>query len=239
MGLLEDYFNEKLFVVSGVGTGQGLSTVKLLSAMGAHVIALSRHGRSVTTYEDEMRNVDFQIMDATSEESIELFAGRLRKEDRIIDGIVNNTGIWEPSEEKNVSPGKVTEFFKSNTLSQYNVIYHMIPLVRRGGSVVNIGAARSLFSGNHSAYTISKFAIEEVTRSFASEYRKHGVRVNAILPGSISKEDNFSTVFPFNFNEKGSAMDPLNISYITAFLLSPMSHAINGQCISADRGVNI
>lgn len=46
MGILENYFVGKNFIVAGMGTGQGMSTAKLIEKLGGHVIALSRSGRA-------------------------------------------------------------------------------------------------------------------------------------------------------------------------------------------------
>ncbi|MGP6239987.1 SDR family oxidoreductase [Cuniculiplasma sp. SKW4] len=235
MSIFEDYFQDKLILIAGVGIGQGLSTAKLLSKFGSKIIAISRHGLP-EEIGSKLENVQFINADASNERSIIEIKEKLEGSKTILDGIVNNAGIWEPYNGKNAEPETVMRFLKSNTMSQYNVIFHMKSLMRRGSAIVNIGASRSLFNGNNSGYTISKYAIEEVTRSFSKELKSYGIRVNAILPGAVSKEDTFAKIFPFNFSENAGALDPLSISFITAFLLSPLSHAINGQSISADRG---
>lgn len=235
MSLFEDYFKDRSILIAGVGIGQGLSTVKLLSKFGSKIIAISRHGLP-EDIRSKLENIQFINADASDEKSIIEIMEKLKGTKTMLDGIVNNVGIWEPSNGNNADPDTVMRFFKINTMSHYNVIYHMKSLMRKGSAIVNIGASRSLFKGNNSGYTISKYAIEDVTRSFAHELKSYSIRVNAILPGSVSKEDTFSKIFPYNFNENEGALDPLSISFITAFLLSPLSFAINGQSLTADRG---
>ena len=238
MGLIEEYFQNKLILVSGVGTGQGLSTVRLLSRFGARVIVISRH-ELPGEIQSQFKDAQFMMADVSNEKNVKEMKLKLEENGTRLNGIVNNAGIWEPAAERNVDPDTLTRFLISNTMSQYNVIYHLKSLLVERSSVVNIGAAHSLYRGNGSGYTISKYAIEEMTRSFASELWKRNIRVNGILPGSVSKEDIFAKVFPFNFSNGETPLDPLSISYITAFLLSPLSYAINGQCITADRGSDI
>ncbi len=240
MGILEEYFKGKTFIISGVGKGQGLATLRLFSSMDAYVIALSRSGSLDAEFsQKERERIKFFKVDASSEQDVKVFAQKISDYKNKIDGIVSNAGIWEPADEKLSSPENVVKFFKSNTMSQYNMLYHILPMIREKGSAVVIGASRNLFRGNQSAYTVSKFALEEVTRSFASEYSHKGMRVNSILPGGVSKDDNFGKIYPFNFPEKDGTVEALQIAYISAFLLSPLSSAINGQCITADKGMGL
>ncbi len=240
MGLLEEYFKGKTFIVSGVGRGQGLATLRLLAGMEANVIALSRSGSlDVEFSQKEKERIKFFKVDASSEHDVKGFAQKISDYRNKISGMVSNAGIWEPADEKLSSPENMEKFFRSNTMSQYNILYHILPFLGDNGSAIIIGASRNLFGGNHSAYTVSKFALEEVTRSFASEYFHKGVRVNSILPGGVSKDDNFGKIYPFNFPKKDGPIESLQIAYISSFLLSPLSSAINGQCITADKGMGL
>lgn len=227
MGILEDYFNGKKIVVSGVGSGQGLSSIKILSKMGATVIAISRTGN----FSGE--NVHNLNGDMSDERQVSAIFSEIKSKYGFIDGIINNSGKWEPADEKFSTTEKLMDFVKSNILPQYNLIYHSRNIVKEGGSIVNVSASSRLHSGNHSAYNITKDAIVQITRDASVSLKDRRIRVNAIAPGPVSKETKFEMEFPFNFLRDGTE-SPLAIAYVSLFLLSPLSISINGQCITTD-----
>ena len=127
----------------------------------------------------------------------------------------------------------------SNVNTQYTVLIGFAACMAENSSIVNIGASVNLLKINNSGYSISKYAIEEMTRNAASSLRSRGIRVNDVLPGSARKDDNFEEKFPFSFIEGKEFLEPLEIAYISVFLLSQLSHGINGQCIASDRGMGL
>ncbi|MGP6221082.1 SDR family oxidoreductase [Caldiplasma sukawensis] len=227
MGIFEEYFNGKTVVVAGVGSGQGLSSIKLLEKMGARVIAISRTGN----FSGE--NVHNFNGDMSDERQVSAIFSEIKSKYGFIDGIINNSGKWEPADEKFSTTEKLMDFVKSNILPQYNVIYHSRNIVKEGGSIVNVSASVRLHSGNHSAYNITKDAILQLTKDASISLKERKVRVNAIAPGPVSKETKFDLEFPFNFVRSG-AESPLAIAYVSLFLLSPLSISINGQCVTTD-----
>ena len=234
MDLLHEAFKGKRIVLAGMGKGQGTVTAKLLLSFGAEVYALSRSGRSIEPGDENFHSikVDLENRDnlqtAINEhlEGVQLY------------GLVNNTGTWEMPASKLVPPGDMERFVKMNLMTQYNALYFLTRNMKKGGSIVNIGASRALFKNNGSGYTISKYAIEEFTRIAASELKSKDIRVNCLQPGSVSKEDSFDLTYPFNF-PKEAAMNPLKIAYASMFLLSPLSTGINGVSIPIDDGMEL
>lgn len=236
MGILEDYFEGKTYIVAGIGPGQGLSTARLLKKFGANIYGLSRSGR----FPSEKVDKDIRIEKCNLEDTNEIrdILDRIVKEAGTINGSVNNVGTWEPADNKVVNPDTLMKFFRLNVMTQYNLIYTLKEVLEPGSSMVNVGASRHLFGSNHSGYTISKYAIEEMTRITASGLLKKGIRINSVLPGSVGKDDNFGNIFPFKFSD-GKSMDPLKIAYVSAFLLSPLSSGINGESITVDDGMGL
>jgi NAD(P)-dependent dehydrogenase (short-subunit alcohol dehydrogenase family) len=236
MGILEEYFDGKTYVIAGIGPGQGLSTARLLKKFGANVYGISRSG--VFPSEKVDKGIKIEKCNLEDVTEIRKTLEGIVKEGGVINGSVNNVGTWEPADNKVVKPDTLMKFFRLNVMTQYNLIYTLKEILGPGSSMVNIGASRHLFGANHSGYTISKYAIEEMTRITASGLRKNGIRVNSVLPGSVGKDDNFGNIFPFGFND-GKVMDPLKIAYVSAFLLSPLSAGINGESLTVDDGMGL
>jgi NAD(P)-dependent dehydrogenase (short-subunit alcohol dehydrogenase family) len=236
MGILEECFIKKNIVIGGIGSGQGTSTARLLNKFGAKVFALSRTG-DLPTLKDS-NGIEVIKCDLTNQREVKESINYIVEQNGKIDGILNNVGIWEGSNEKMVAPQILQKFLSANLLSQYILIYESVNFMNRKSSIVNIGASMALFSKNNAGYTISKYGIQEMTRVLASDFIGREIRVNSVMPGTVSKEDTFEKIFPFNFHSHGS-MDPLEISYVSAFLLSPLSTGINGVSMAVDEGIGL
>ncbi len=234
MGMLEDYFKGKTILISGMGSGQGTATAKLIEKLGGNVIGLSRNGNPPV---GNHPGISVIKCDVGKQEDLEKLKETLSGTK--IHGLVNNAGKWESATDLLVPPNKLTDFFMSNVNTQYSTIVSIKDIMEKHSSIVNIGASRNLLKVNHAGYSISKYAIEEMTRIAASSLRDKMIRVNAVLPGSVSKEDSFQRTFPHEFPHTGNISEPLEIANISAFLLSPFSFAVNGQCITADRGLGL
>ncbi len=234
MNILEYGLKKNNIVLTGFGTGQGTATAKLLMEIGANVFGISRSGRTVEhTAEGKFTSLKCDLENLT--EIRKLLDGPVLKNTEV-KGLINNVGTWTMPEAKFESPETMERFLRQNLMTQYNMIYEMAKKMPSGSSIVNIGASKALFSGNGSGYTVSKYGLEEVTRIAASALKSKGIRVNCVQPGSVSKEDGFSSTFPFNYTHN-TAMDPLKIAYVSTFLLSPMSAGITGVCVPVDDGM--
>ena len=116
-----------------------------------------------------------------------------------------------------------------------------------GGSIVNVSSmAATHVSRWQSAYGAAKAGVDMLTRVAADELGPHGIRVNAVLPGLITTE----TASPLTEDEEvrgqflgeiplGRLGDPADIGRCVAFLLSPTSSYITGQCIGVDGGQSL
>jgi NAD(P)-dependent dehydrogenase (short-subunit alcohol dehydrogenase family) len=124
----------------------------------------------------------------------------------------------------------------------------MVPQ-NRGGSIITVSSVRARFAtpNGTSAYGPSKSAVDMLTRSFATEWGKHNIRVNAIAPTVFRSE---LTAWLFEDTEKarsaragvmariplGRLAEPDDFAGILVFLASAASSIITGQIINVDGG---
>jgi NAD(P)-dependent dehydrogenase (short-subunit alcohol dehydrogenase family) len=124
----------------------------------------------------------------------------------------------------------------------------MVPQAR-GGSIIMVSSVRARFAtpNGTSAYGPSKSAVDMLTRSFATEWGKHNIRVNAIAPTVFRSE---LTAWLFEDSEKartaragvmariplGRLAEPDDFAGILVFLASAASGLITGQIINVDGG---
>jgi NAD(P)-dependent dehydrogenase (short-subunit alcohol dehydrogenase family) len=236
-----DYFKKslegKVGIVSGAGMGQGKAVVKLLLEEGARVIAFSRTGNK-----PDIRHDNLKVMrgDSSDLPSLREIRKEVEKDFGKLNFLYNNHGLFSPAEEE-FSGEKAMEFFNRNVISSINTVQVFHPLMKDGGSIVNVGASPGLFHLSSLEYAVSKRSVEELTRKMASMLRSKNIRVNAIMPGSVDSSVDVEELAPFRFKKLEGKKDvsTLEIAYAALFLISDLSYGINGQSIAVDGGLRL
>ncbi len=237
--LIRDSLAGKVAVIIGVGPGQGISTVRMFINFGAKVAMVSRSGNMFGLVPSS--TIKVYKADATDEKQLATVRDRIIADYGGIDFVVSNVGVWEKLKGEFPEVSDFERILHINLSSHLSVIRTFSqPMKPAGGSIVLVGASRYIFRGNDLAYNVSKSAIEELVRKSAETLRQYNIRVNAVMPGSVGKEDTYYRVFPFNFTKlsERKELEPIEVAMVSAFLASEMSLGIDGQCINVDRGLN-
>jgi len=119
-----------------------------------------------------------------------------------------------------------------------------------GGSIVNVSSVTSFLVADvqTTAYHCSKAAIDQLTRCLAVEYGPANVRVNAVLPGLISRASSepASESSDASLYARQAISIPLRrsggpeeLSNAILFLASPLASFVTGQCLVVDGGLSI
>ncbi|WCJ28343.1 NAD(P)-binding Rossmann-fold superfamily protein [Euphorbia peplus] len=168
--------------------------------------------------------------------------------------LVNNAGTAKMKEALNQKAEDVSMIMGTNFESCFHLCQLAHPLLKASGygSIVNISSIGSVVAAMPGAiYGASKGAMNEITKGFACEWAKDGIRVNAVLPGLIqtSLVDSFSEVDPINVPKSFEKFisrvpvqrigKPEEISSIVAYLCFPSASYITGQSIIVDGGFTI
>ncbi|MFF3663804.1 SDR family oxidoreductase [Streptomyces olivochromogenes] len=118
-------------------------------------------------------------------------------------------------------------------------------LATGGGSIVNTSSVLgTLGAANESAYVTSAHAVIGLTRGAASDYASHGIRVNAILPGSVDTASfrRAATDAPELYDQARETnpthrpADPREVADVVLWLASEQSSYVTGAAISVDGG---
>lgn len=105
---------------------------------------------------------------------------------------------------------------------------HMLERGVRGSMVVVLARAALSGSKNQSAYTASKAAAQRVVESMAAELLPHGIRVNAVLPGTIDTPANRESMPKADFSKW---VPPAQIADVMLFLASDAAAAVSGASV--------
>lgn len=221
----------KVVVVTGAAGGQGAAEAEALTREGARVIAT-----------DVTEAPGCRRLDVTCEKDWAELAAELRETYGQVHGLVNNAGVTWRARIDDVRPEDMARVHAVNVTGPLLGIQHLVPLMRRGSSIVNIGSSAALTAHYPVAYTASKWALRGLSRTAAMELGPRGIRVNIIHPGFI-ETDMTASAAPA-FREANIRETPLGrtgtvgeITPLVTFLLSDEASFITGAEIPVDGGL--
>lgn len=237
-------FKEKVVVVTGGASGIGLATTKKLLSEGANVIILDlKMDEEIINSLGE--NVLYLKCDVSNEENVKNCIEEIIKKFDHIDYLVANAGIGgSASKPHEVSMDEWNKVISVNQTGIFLLNKYVInEMLKNGkGAVVNTSSMYGLVGSTTSfAYSASKGAINQMTRSLALTYARENIRVNAIAPGYVDTP--ILSMVPDNIKEAMGTELPIGrlgkdteIANLICYLLSDDASFITGAIIPIDGG---
>jgi NAD(P)-dependent dehydrogenase (short-subunit alcohol dehydrogenase family) len=195
MGQLDIFSLEgRVALVPGGGGGIGSALAEALAGAGCRVAVAGRTGEPLQAAVDRVEAAGSEGLAITADMTRESDADQVVREtiERFggIDILVNAVGggagkVLHPAEEYPRSAWDwIMELNVRSTIVPTQAVVRTMVERGRGGSVLNISSVRANLGINagYSAYVAAKGAISSLTRQWATEWAKHGIRVNAIMP---------------------------------------------------------
>ncbi len=231
----------KVVIVTGAAGGQGAAEVAWLVREGAHVVAADLVD-DAPTYPRGAGTAVYRHLDVTSPAAWdEVVAETAEGHGGGIDGLVNNAGITHRARLGSVTLEDWNRVLAVNVTGALLGIQAVMPVMRRGGSIVNVGSVAGLTAHYTVAYTASKWALRGLSRVASMELGPRGIRVNTIHPGYI--ETAMTASAPPAFLEASLEVAPLaragtpdDVAPLVGFLLSDESAYLSGTEIAVDGG---
>ncbi len=237
-------FKEKVAVVTGGASGIGLATTKKLLSEGANVVILD------LKMDEEIinglgGNAIYLKCDVSNEENVKNCIEEIIKKFNHIDYLVANAGIGgSASKPHEVSMDEWNKVISVNQTGIFLLNKYVInEMLKNGkGAVVNTSSMYGLVGSTTSfAYSASKGAINQMTRSLALTYARDNIRVNAIAPGYVDTP--ILSMVPDNIKEAMGNELPIGrlgkdteIANLICYLLSDDASFITGAIIPIDGG---
>ena len=237
-------FKEKVAVVTGGASGIGLATTKKLLSEGANVVILDlKMDEKIINSLGE--NVLYLKCDVSNEENVKDCIEEIIKKFDHIDYLVANAGIGgSASKPHEVSMDEWNKVISVNQTGIFLLNKYVInEMLKNGkGAVVNTSSMYGLVGSTTSfAYSASKGAINQMTRSLALTYARDNIRVNAIAPGY--GDTPILSMVPDNIKEAMGNELPIGrlgkdteIANLICYLLSDDASFITGAIIPIDGG---
>jgi NAD(P)-dependent dehydrogenase (short-subunit alcohol dehydrogenase family) len=184
-------------VVTGASRGVGLEVCRQLAALGYVVLLGSRDLRVAELAAKELdpegeRVIPLHI-EVDNSVNVEQLAGWIRERYGRVDAIVNNAStapdLWGIAGTTDLSP--VAEALDVNLFGAWRVSQALLPLLRssprpRIVNVSNESGSIALMHGGRPAFSVSKAALNALTRILAGELYRDGILVNAVCPGPVN-----------------------------------------------------
>ena len=253
----------KVAVVTGAGSGIGRAACVRLAEEGARVAVTSRTAEHVEETRAEVERaagarppgITLDVADSASVD--EVFA-RIAEELGPIDVLVANAGIeippGETGEGPNIADTTDEQWAQIQRVNVDGVFYACRSALRHmpdGGAIVTVGSINSFIAWeNDGAYTTSKGAVLQLTRSVAVDVAARNIRVNCVCPGVIDTglTDQFLGAVddPERLHAEYAAVAPLGrtgqpreVANCILFLASDEASFVTGAALIADGGTVI
>lgn len=220
-------------LVTGATGGLGPSTVEGLLAVGADVVAAARRRTALDELRAQMKNHDrlhVAECDVTDALGVEALFDSLEKT-APIEGVVHAVGAFAYAPLVGVSDADLERLIDTNFVAAALVLRaalrRMIP--RERGVVVLVAADRALApAANVGLYGATKAALCHLAQAAALEAEPHGVRVNALLPGTMDTPENRQAMPEADASHW---LPPIDVAKAAIHLFRPDASAISGALV--------
>ena len=245
---------DKVVIVTGGAKGIGQAIAEVLAKEGAVPYIIGRNESDNLQTIELIKNAGgkaFQVVaELTKPEDCKRSVAEIVEHVGAIHGIVNNAGVNDGINLEHGSYERFMESLHKNLVHYYLIAHHSLPqLIKSKGSIVNITSKTAeTGQGGTSAYAAANGGRNALTREWAVELLKYGIRVNAVVvaeswtplyanwiktvPNPEEKLKEIVSKIPL---EKRMT-EPEEIANTVAFLLSEKSSHTTGQLIHVDGG---
>jgi NAD(P)-dependent dehydrogenase (short-subunit alcohol dehydrogenase family) len=246
----------RVALVSGGGGAIGSALAEAMAGAGARVAVT---GRTIQACEASVARIEAagseglaisgdMTVETDADRAVEVTLGRFGRIDIVVNAVGGGAGeVLNPAEDY---PRKdwdwIMELNVRSTLIATQAAVRSMIAAGHGGAVLNITSVRANLGINagYSAYVAAKGAISSLTRQWATEWAKHGIRVNAIMPTFVDTPQVASLLSDPKFKAgivgripMGRVGETKDLVGPAIFLVSDAASFVTGQILGIDGGL--
>jgi 3-oxoacyl-[acyl-carrier protein] reductase len=248
--------SEKKALITGSGSGIGRAIACRFAEAGADLELVDINEESLTEVKEELRQFNTEInvhkVNLSKKEEIDTLWMKLQGKEPDI--LVNNAGIYPTKSFLEVDENFLKKVMDVNLNSVFWMCQHMVKSrLKKGGVIINMGSIEAVMPLKEELchYGITKAGIMVLSRALASEYGKHGFRINVLVPGGIwtpGAKNLAKEAMKFKLNVVKSGIEynmrnplgrlgkPDEIALMALVLAGDLSSYVHGTLIAVDGG---
>jgi NAD(P)-dependent dehydrogenase (short-subunit alcohol dehydrogenase family) len=238
----------RVAIVTGAARGIGFAIAARFAQEGADVVVADLGEEAIREAAGRIPRALPVVADVSVTADVRRLVDAAAARHGRIDVLVNNAGITHAAEFLDLAEEDFDRVLRVNLKSMFlcgqAVARHMVAQ-RVRGAIVNLSSVNAVLAiANQVPYVVSKGGINQLTRVMALSLAPHGIRVNAIGPGTIATEmaqqavlrDEAARRRILSRTPLGRLGEPEEVAAVAAFLASDDASYLTGQTIYPDGG---
>ena len=242
---------DKVALITGAGSGIGQATAEKFAREGARLALADLNFEKVARVAEEIAAAGTDTMalraDVSRLNDMNVAVKHVLEAYGRVDVLVNNAGITRDATLRNMTEERFDEVIAVNLKGVYNGAYAVLPaMLAQGRGVILNGSSVVGLYGNfgQTDHVATRFGVIGMTRTWAKELARKGIRANAVCPGFIGTD--LVRAMPEKILEEiasrvpeGRLGTPEEVANVYAFLASDEAAYVNGAVIEVSGGITL
>lgn len=242
---------DKVSIITGSANGIGLAAARKFAAEGAVVIVCDLNTEQVESAVAELcaasGQADGYVVNVADRATIDVMVAAVKGKFGRIDVLVNNAGITKDARLVKMTEAQFDAVINVNLKGVFNCTQAVAEtmLAQGSGSIINTSSIAGTYGNfGQGNYAASKAGVIGLTKTWARELGPKGVRVNAVVPGTVATHI-LDTVPEEILNQIKQACwlrrvgRPEELANVYAFLASDEASYVNGATLEVSGGVSL
>lgn len=237
--------NGKTAVITGGATGIGLAAAKRFIEEGAFVFIFGRRQAALDAALAELGANARAVQGSVADEAdLDRLYAAVKAERGTLDIVFANAGVGSQLALGKITAAHIDEIFDINVKGTIFTVQQALPLMGNGGSIILTGSsAGTTGAPAFSAYSASKAAVRNLSRTWAEDLKGTGIRVNVLSPGPTATDLAKQALGEEGVKAFGAMTalqrmgDPAEVGAAAAFLASSDSSFMTASEVAVDGGL--